>query len=121
MNSATPGVGIIGPPPGPGSPVGNSDTGDWYLGGIQRKIWVIWTREIKQAFPQPITVSFTILADGSLEDGSVRIVQASGVQLLDLAARRAVFSAAPFGPLPKTYGTNRVTIQALFEAAPSAP
>ena len=72
----------------------------------------------KTGFTQPITVSFTILADGSLEDGSVRLVQSSGVQLLDNAAQRAVFSAAPFGPLPKTYGTNRITIQALFQPTP---
>jgi protein TonB len=116
-NSVTPGVGIIGPP-GPGSPIGNSDTGDWYLAGVQRKIWVIWTRQVKSGFTQPIAVSFTILADGSLEDGSVRPVQPSGVQLLDNAAQRAVYSAAPFGPLPKNYGTNRITIQAVFQPTP---
>jgi len=110
------GVGIIGP--AGGSPNGNDDAGDWYLAGVQRKIWMIWMRQIKANFTQPITISFTILADGSLEDGSVRPVQGSGVQLLDLAAQRAVLSAAPFGPLPKTYGTNRVTIQALFQPTP---
>jgi outer membrane biosynthesis protein TonB len=45
----------------------------------------------------------------------VSVVQSSGATLLDLAAKRAVFSAAPFGPLPKDYGTNRKTIQALFK------
>jgi TonB family protein len=85
---------------------------------VQQKIWVIWTRQMKTGFTQSITVSFTILADGSLEDGSVRPVQASGIQLLDNAALRAVYSAAPFGPLPKTYGTNRITIQALFQPTP---
>jgi TonB family protein len=110
------GVGIIGP--AGGAPNGTEDVGDWYLAGVQRKIWVIWMRQIKQNFTQPITISFTVLADGSLEDGSVRPVQASGVQLLDLAAQRAVLSAAPFGPLPKTYGTNRITIQALFQPTP---
>jgi TonB family protein len=63
-------------------------------------------------------ISFTILGDGTLEDGSVRPVQSSGIQLLDNAALRAVYSAAPFGPLPKTYGTNRYTIQALFQPTP---
>ena len=56
---------------------------------------------------------FTILADGSVTD--VNVVQSSGATLLDLAAKRAVLSAAPFGPLPKDYGTNRNTIQALFK------
>jgi TonB family protein len=111
------GVGIIGPA-GPGVPTGTDPLGDWYLAGVQRKIWTIWTRQMKPGFTQPITISFTILGDGSLEDGSVRPVQASGVQLLDNAALRAVYSAAPFGALPKTYGTNRITIQALFQPTP---
>jgi periplasmic protein TonB len=111
------GVGIIGPP-GPGSPTGSDAAGDWFLAAVQQKIWLIWTRQIKSGFSQPITVTLTILSDGSLEDGSVRIVQSSGVQLLDNAALRAVYSAAPFGPLPKTYGTNRITIQALFQPTP---
>jgi periplasmic protein TonB len=117
-NSATPGLGLIGPLPGPGAPDGTDSVSDWYLAAVQQKIWVIWTRQMKTGFTQPITVSFTILGDGSLEDGSVRPVQASGVQLLDNAALRAVYSAAPFGPLPKTYGTNRITIQALFQPTP---
>jgi periplasmic protein TonB len=111
------GVGIIGPA-GPGVPNGTDAGGDWYLAAVQQKIWLIWTRQVKSGFTQPITVSFTILADGSLEDGSVRPVQSSGVQLLDNAALRSVFSAAPFGPFPKTYGTNRITIQALFQPTP---
>jgi outer membrane biosynthesis protein TonB len=116
-NPATPGLGLIGPA-GPGVPYGTDPLGDWYLAGVQRKIWLIWMRQVKTGFSQPIRVGFTILGDGSLEDGSVQVVQASGVQLLDLAAQRAVFSAAPFGPLPRTYGTNRITIQALFQPTP---
>jgi TonB family protein len=76
---------------------------------------VIWTSQIKTGFAQPITVSFTILADGSLDNDSVRVLQSSGAFLLDNAARRAILSAAPFAPLPRTYGTNRITIQALFQ------
>jgi TonB family protein len=111
------GVGIIGPP-GPGTPNGSDSVGDWYLAAVQQRIWSTWTRQIKTGFAQPITVSLTILADGSLEDGSVRVVQSSGVQLLDNAALRTVASVAPFGPLPKTCGTNRITIQALFQPTP---
>lgn len=111
------GVGIIGPP-GPGTPNGSDTGGDWYLAGVQQRIWSAWTRQIKANFAQPITVSFTILADGTLEDGSVRVVQSSGVQLLDNSALRTVLAVSPFGPLPKTYGTNRITIQALFQPTP---
>jgi len=105
-------------PPGPGVPGGTDMMGDWYLAGVQRKIWTIWMQQIKANFTQPITVQFTILENGSLEDGSVRIVQPSGVALLDLAAQRAIYNAAPFGPLPKQYGTSRYTIQGIFKPAP---
>lgn len=100
-------------PPGPGVPEGTDSGGDWYLAGVQQKIWILWNQQIKSGFTQPVAVLFTILADGSVAD--VKVAQSSGAALLDLAAQRAIYSAAPFGPLPKDYGTNRKTIQALFK------
>ena len=100
-------------PPGAGVPGGTDAFGDWYLAGVQRKIWTLWAQQVKSDFRQPIAVLFTILADGSVTD--VRVVQSSGIPLLDLAAQRAVASAAPFGPLPRSYGTNRYTIQGIFK------
>jgi len=99
-------------PPGLGVPGGNDAAGDWYLAGVQRKIWMIWTRQIKSGFTQPIAVSLTITETGALED--VRVVESGGVPMLDAAAQRAVYSAAPFTPLPRSYGTNRLTIRAVF-------
>jgi protein TonB len=100
-------------PPGPGVPGGTDMLGDWYLAGVQRKIWVIWSQQVRTDTPQAVTVRFTILADGSITD--VSVVQGSGIVTLDLAAQRAISSAAPFGPLPKNYGTDRYTIQAVFK------
>lgn len=116
-NTASSGLGIVGLAV-PGVPNGTDANGDWYLAGVQQKIWAIWTRQVKTDFTHPITISLTISADGSLEDGSVRILQSSGLQLLDNAAQRAVYSGSPFGPLPKAYGTNKITIQALFQPTP---
>jgi protein TonB len=110
-SSSTPGLEFG--PPGAGVPGGTDPFGDWYLAGVQRKIWTIWTQQVKGDLRQPIAVVFTILADGSVTD--VRVAQGSGVPLLDLAALRAVSSAGPFGPLPRNYGTNRYTIQAIFK------
>ena len=112
--STTPGIEFG--PAGPGIP-GGADTGDYYLAGVQQKIWTLWTQQIRTGFARPVTVSFTILANGSVED--VRVVQSSGASLLDFAAQRSVLSAAPFHPLPKDYGTNRYTIQAIFR--PTTP
>jgi len=110
-SSSTPGLAIG--PPGPGLPDGTDSGGDWYLAGVQQKIWMLWNQQIKSGFTQPVAVTFTILADGSVAE--VQVTQSSGAALLDMAAQRAVYSAAPFAPLPKSYGTNRKTIQAVFK------
>jgi protein TonB len=110
-NAQTPGLEFG--PVGPGVPEGTDPNGDWYLAGVQRKIWSLWTQQIHSDMSQSVTVRFTINADGSVEN--VDIVQGSGVYLLDTAAQRAVMTAAPFSPLPKTYETNRITIQAVFK------
>ena len=109
--ASVPGLDIQGPA-GLGVPEGTDAGGDWYLAGVQRKIWMIWTRQIKSGFTQPITVSLTITETGAVED--VRVVESGGLAMLDSAAQRAVFTAAPFTPLPRSYGTNRLTIRAVF-------
>jgi TonB family protein len=110
-SATTPGLEFA--PPGIGVPEGTETGGDWYLAGVQQKIWMIWTQQIKAGFAQPVAITFTILADGSLAD--VRVTQSCGATMIDLAAQRAVMSAGPFGPLPKDYGTTRKTIQAVFK------
>lgn len=100
---------------GPGIP-GGGDTGDYYLAGVQRKVWTIWMQQIKSDFAQPVSVAFTILSDGSVTN--VRITQSSGALLLDNAAQRAVMTAAPFARLPRDYGTDQITVQANFKPTP---
>ena len=109
--SATPGLELG--PSGPGVPDGTDTGGDWYLAGVQQKIWMLWNQQIKSGFTQPVGVTFTILPDGNVT--GVRLTQPSGASLLDMAAQRAVLNAAPFGPLPREYGQNPRTIQALFK------
>jgi TonB family protein len=104
----------IGGPPGVGVPDGTGSGGDWYIASVQQKIWMMWMQQIKENFNQPIGVTFTILASGDI-DPDIRITQPSGSTILDMAAKRAIFMAAPFGPLPKDYGTTRYEITALFK------
>jgi TonB family protein len=111
--SATPGLEFG--PPGPGVPDGTDTGGDWYLAGVQQKIWMLWNQQIKSGFTQSVSVTFTILPDGNVT--GVRVTQPSGASLLDMAAQRAVLNAAPFGPLPREYGQNPRTIRALFKPA----
>ncbi len=108
--SAPGGVGLTA---GPGVPEGTDVNGDWYLAGVQRKVWSLWMGQMHSGMAQTAIVSFSINADGSVAD--VRLVQTSGSSAIDLSAQRAIYSAQPFGPLPRTYGTNRITIQASFK------
>jgi TonB family protein len=108
-------LGIELGPQGFGNPNGTETGGDWYIASVQQKIWMIWTQQIKENFNQPIGVTFTIDASGNVDMENVRLTQPSGSTLLDLAAKRAVMTAGPFGPLPKDYGTNRITIEATFK------
>jgi protein TonB len=100
-------------PPGPGVPDGANSGGDWYLAGVQRRIWSVWAAQIKPQTQVPVIISFVIHADGSVSD--VRVLQPSGVSLVDFAAQRAVLNAGPFTPLPRDYGTDRLEIQAVFK------
>lgn len=100
-------------PSGPGVPGGTDSGGDWYLAGVQQKIWRLWNAQIKSGFNRPIGVTFTIKADGFVTD--LKVTEPSGVPLLDRAAQRAILNAQPFGPLPRTYGTDRKTIRAVFK------
>ncbi|HXK11387.1 MAG TPA: energy transducer TonB [Vicinamibacteria bacterium] len=111
--AATPGLEFG--PPGPGVPDGTDSGGDWYLAGVQQKIWMLWNQQIRSGFTQPVGVTFTIQPDGNVM--GVRVTQPSGVALLDMAAQRAILNAAPFGPLPREYGQKPRTIQALFKPA----
>jgi len=108
--SATPGLEFG--PPGPGVPTGTDSGGDWYLAGVQQKIWMTWNQQLKAGYTQSVGVTFTILQDGQVT--GMRVTQPSGVSLLDMAAQRAILNAAPFGPLPREYGQNSKTIQAFF-------
>lgn len=98
---------------GPGVPGGTDPNGDWYLAGVQRKIWMIWNQQLRGASHPPVTVSFTIRGDGQLAD--VRVLESSGISSVDMAAQRAVSSAAPFSPLPRMYSTDAFTIRAVFK------
>ncbi len=110
-STKTPGVEWA--PAGIGVPDGTDIASDWYLALVQQKIWSLWTQQIRTGMTQATIVEFTIQADGSVSD--VKVVQSCGVPLIDLAAQRAVYSAGPFGPFPKNYGTNRITIQGVFK------
>jgi len=46
---------------------------------------------------------------------SIRISQTSGIQMLDLSAKRAVIDASPFQALPAGFPRNDAQIELRFE------
>jgi protein TonB len=111
-SSATPGL-QFGPATGPGVPTGTDSGGDWYLAGVQQKIWMLWSQQLKGGYTQSVGVTFTIQPNGEVT--SVKVTQPSGISMLDMAAARAIQNASPFGPLPREYGQNPRTIEAIFK------
>ena len=87
-----------------------------YFSGIKEKIEWAWVypQEAQQRGQMGVlTLTFTILRDGSLK--SVKLVKSSGFRLLDQAAIRAVRDAAGFGPMPSAWEDEELTILANFE------
>ena len=60
--------------------------GDWYLAGVQRKVWTIWMQQVRANFTQPITVQFTILPD--LPEIARRIAPGGGIVLSGILEER---------------------------------
>ena len=63
----------------------------------------------------PVIVAFTILKNGSVVPGSVRVVQRSGNSALDLSAQRAVLDAAPFTSIPAQFPRDQADIELTFQ------
>jgi len=63
----------------------------------------------------PVSVTFTLMRDGSVPSGSVRITQTSGNLALDLSAQRAILDAAPFPALPAGFAKSSAEIEFVFQ------
>jgi len=62
------------------------------------------------------TVFFKITRDGRID--GLKIEEGSGIRALDLSARRAIESSAPFPPLPREYEDEYLGIHLIFEHTP---
>lgn len=78
---------------------------NWKTGDIDARI---------TSAPQ-VAVTFTLLRNGSLAPGSVKVSQSSGNTTLDLSAQRAILDAAPFPQLPPQYAQNQAVLELRFE------
>lgn len=103
------GVGV-----GTGTPFGNRF--GWYAELLRRRISEKWRTNDVGAVgrnARPAIIGFDILRDGTVRN--VQVVQSSGVQTLDLSARRAVMEASPLPELPREFERNSANVEFTFQ------
>jgi protein TonB len=87
----------------------------WYSALVREKVSRAWQppgADPRQRTSQPAIVLFDIMRDGSVRN--VRLFQRSGNYALDVSAERAVWSAAPFPPLPPGYERSSASVELWF-------
>ena len=87
-----------------------------YLSSIKRDIELVWEYPppaLRQGIQGRLVVEFRIKQNGSLM--GAKLVHSSGYPILDEEAIRAIQAAAPFHPIPRWIGKERLAISASFE------
>ncbi len=115
-------IGGVGPGSGDGSGGGGGQLGidnfpyAYYLQTIQDRISARWFTSLVDPGVDgtfQTTVYFRIFRDGSISE--VEVKESSGLPSLDLSAKRAVITSAPFPPLPADYDEQYLGIRLVFE------
>jgi len=91
-----------------------------YFARIKHQIERVWTypeEAARKGISGEMTLRFQISKDGNLM--GVYLVDASGSELLDVAALKAVKGAAPFYPFPLTITKEKLSILATFIYSPT--
>lgn len=90
----------------------------WYQSSVSRALYSTWLRPILAGLREPLTVliSFNIQKNGSVT--GLRVVESSGVPVLDRSALRAVADASPLPRLPPAWPGSSMTAAYMFEITP---
>jgi periplasmic protein TonB len=80
------------------------------------RVWIYPTQAAERGISGDLTLTFRISKDGNLL--GVHLLERSGYEILDVAARKAVKEAAPFYPFPSTIQREKLSIQANFVYTP---
>jgi len=86
---------------------------------LETKLQSAWQRPMYPpgaTEPIPVGVRFRIRRDGSVQDVAVELP--SPMPALDASALRAVYSAAPFPPLPAQFTADSLGVSIRFTLAP---
>ncbi len=91
-----------------------------YFNRIKHQIQRVWTyppQAAQRGVSGQVSLRFQISRDGNLV--GVRLVDNSGVEILDMAAIKAVKEAAPYYPFPVTITKRKLSILATFVYSPN--
>jgi len=91
-----------------------------YFSRIKHQIQRVWTypsQAAQRGVNGQLTLKFQISRDGNLL--SVRLINKSGFEILDIAAIKAVKEAAPYYPFPITISKKKLSILATFIYSPN--
>ena len=91
-----------------------------YFNRIKHQIQRVWrypAQAAQRGVSGQLTLKFQISRDGNLL--SVRLVDNSGFEILDVAALKAVKEAAPYYPFPITIPKKKLSILATFVYSPN--
>ena len=86
-----------------------------YFGRIKQQIqraWIYPTQGTKKRLTGKVILKFEISKEGNLLD--LRLINTSGINVLDINAIKAVKDAAPYYPFPKTISKKKLSILATF-------
>ncbi|HWB86820.1 MAG TPA: TonB family protein [Bryobacteraceae bacterium] len=89
----------------------------WYANLLLQQVGRHWNTgdvDARIRTAPAVVVTFTIMRDGSVPPGSVRVVQRSGIPALDFSAQRAVLDASPFPALPSEFTRNQADVEFKF-------
>jgi protein TonB len=81
------------------------------------RVWIYPSEAARRGIKGELTLKFKISKDGNLM--SVRLIDASGHEILDEAALKAVKEAAPYYPFPVTIKKENLSIVATFVYSPA--
>lgn len=76
-------------------------------------VWNYPTKAAERGEQGTSLLRVTVRRDGTVE--SVKLIESSGANTLDREAIRAVWTGAPYGPLPRAYEEETLTIFAFFQ------
>jgi len=90
----------------------------WYRAALTQRLRGVWAKPMVQNLQAPLrtTVYFRIQRSGRITD--IQLETASGLDVLDRSALRAVYEANPLPPLPYGYQDDTLGVHFYFELRP---